>query len=64
MMAGWFSIVSWATRDGPSSFKTGIMVFAEDINGPPSDVVACFGIFRAGVADGEDDPRVGEVFER
>lgn len=36
------------------------MAFAEDVGGPPSDVVSGFGVFRAGVADSEDDPRIAE----
>ena len=40
------------------------MAFSQDVGGPPSDVVAGFGVFGTGIADGEDDPGVGEFLRR
>ena len=40
------------------------MAFSQGVGGPPSDVVAGFGVFGTGIANGEDDPGVGEFLRR
>ena len=44
--------------------KFGVEAFAENVGCPPSDVMAGVKVFRARVADGEDDPGVGKFLRR
>lgn len=46
---------------GAFVLETGVVAFAENVGGPPSDVVSGFGVFGPGVADSQDDPRIGEL---